>query len=118
MNNKPRRILIVDDDQEVLMALERALEGEGYRTSTAWSAKEALALSEDSQFDLLLVDEHLSDLDVDALFRELERKQPNAFRFLMCTTRETTQPGSFTGTTVCKWEHGEMKAAIRNCLAA
>ena len=118
MPHQPRRILIVDDDQEVLIALERTLEGEGYNTVTAWSAKEALALSENSQFDLLLVDEHMSDLDVEALFSELTRKQPKAFRFLMQTRKEAPQLPSFTDIAVCKWEHGAMKAAIRDCLSA
>ena len=117
MSNQPRRILIVDDDQDVLIALEHALEDEGYRTATAWSAEEALALSETSQFDLLLVDEHLADPDVDAFFLELQRKQPHAFRFLMRTRKDGSRTTSSTDTTVCKWEHAEMKAAIRICLA-
>lgn len=117
MASQPRKILIVDDDQDVLIALERALEDEGYSTATAWSAKEALALSDGSQFDLLLVDEHLADRDVEPFFQELERKQPNAFRFLMRTRRDVPRKTPFTDITVCKWEHAEMKAAIRHCLA-
>lgn len=37
MASDPIRILIVDDDEDVLIALERLLEGEGYATATAWS---------------------------------------------------------------------------------
>jgi len=118
MSHQPRRILIVDDDQEVLIALERALEGEGYSTVTAWSAKEAIDLSEKSEFDLLLVDEYMADLDVEALFSELTRKQPKAFRFLMQTRKESPRSPTFTDIAVCKWEHGAMKAAIRDCLSA
>ncbi len=117
MSHQPRRILIVDDDQEVLMALERTLEGEGYSTVTAWSAKEAIALSEKSDFDLLLVNEHMADLEVEALFQELTRKQPKAFRFLMQTRREIPQSPAFTDIAVCKWEHGAMTAAIRDYLS-
>jgi len=81
MARDPIKILIVDDDEDVLIELERLLEGEGYSTATAWSGQEALALSEKLQFDLLLVDEHLANVDAHALFDELVARQPNAFRF-------------------------------------
>ena len=63
MGSDPIRILIVDDDEDVLIRLERLLEGEGYNTATAWSGKEALELSGKAKFDLLLVDEYLGDVE-------------------------------------------------------
>ena len=118
MASDPIKILIVDDDEDVLIELERLLEGEGYRTATAWSGREALALSEKGQFDLLLVDEHLGDVDVDALWNELIRQQPNAFRFLMHTRAENAPGRGNQCRGVCKWEHADVKAKIRSCLAA
>lgn len=119
MASDPIKILIVDDDEDVLIELEHLLEGEGYSTATAWSAREALELSEKGQFDLLLVDEHLGDVDVDTLWNELVRQQPNAFRFLMHTREETTPRWGASGhAAVCKWEHADVKAKIRSCLAA
>lgn len=116
MVSDPIKILIVDDDQDVLIELEHLLESEGYSTATAWSGQEALALSEKLQFDLLLVDEHLADVDAHALFDELVARQPNAFRFLMHTRKENLP--SFSDTGVCKWEHADVTAKIRRCLAA
>jgi CheY-like chemotaxis protein len=69
MGRNPIKILIVDDDQDVLIELEHVLEDEGYSTTTAWSAQEALALSEKSHFDLLLVDEDLAEVNAHALLR-------------------------------------------------
>jgi CheY-like chemotaxis protein len=119
MASDPIRILIVDDDEDVLIALERLLEGEGYNTATAWSGKEALALSQSSKFDLLLVDEHLGDVEIATLWDALQHHQPHAFRFLMLSCRSVLRqhPG-VTHTTVCKWEHGDVTAKIRSCLAA
>jgi CheY-like chemotaxis protein len=113
---RARKILIVDDDAEVLIALERILEGEGYHTATAWSGREALVLSENTDFDLLLVNEHLSGLDMNAFLPELTRKQPKAVRLVMNNGKN--EPGSPRGAhaVVCKWEHGEMKARIKNTL--
>src|SRR5262249_43099602 len=78
MASDPIKILIVDDDERVLIELERLLEGEGYSTATAWSGREALALSEKARFDLLLLDEHVGDLEFEALRRGLALRQPDA----------------------------------------
>lgn len=119
MATDPIKILIVDDDEDVLIALERLLEGEGYTTETAWSGREALAISEKREFDLLLVDEFLGDVESSALFEELKRRLPKAFRVLMYAPRERIDRPALAGqAAVCKWEHAEVKAHIRNCLAA
>lgn len=111
------RILIVDDDQDALVALERILEGEGYRTVVAWGGREALAHAEKEKFDLLLINEHVSDLEVSELFDHLQGQQPHAFRFLMRSRRDRkAQPGFVIDSDVCKWEHSEVKARIRSYL--
>ena len=114
MASDPIKILIVDDDEQVLIALERLLEGEGYSTATAWGGREALALSEKARFDLMLVDEHVGYVDFDALRKGLAVRQPGACQLLMHTRKgRPTSNG-----TICKWEHAEMKAKIRCVLAA
>jgi DNA-binding response OmpR family regulator len=119
MASDPIRILIVDDDEDVLIELEHLLESEGYRTVTAWSGKEALALSETADFDLLLVDEHVGDVDSAILWEGLHHRQPHAFRFLMLSRSSIPRHAPVSAhTTVCKWEHGDVKAKIRSCLAA
>ena len=59
MADQRPKILIVDHDEHVLIALERVLESEGYCTVTAWSGREALQVLGKADFDLLLVDEQL-----------------------------------------------------------
>lgn len=118
MASDPIRILIVDDDEDVLIALERLLEGEGYTTATAWSGKEALALSKESKFDLLLVDEHLGDVEAATLWEALQQHQPHAFRFLMLSRKSAGRYHAHGHATLCKWEHGEVTSTIRNCLVA
>jgi len=116
---EPIKILIVDDDAEVLIALERILESEGYSTTTAWSGRDALTLADRIHFDLLLVDEYLSDLDATALCEELLRRQPTALPFLLHARKEGTRKlTSVAHLNICKWEHNELKAQIRRCLAA
>jgi DNA-binding response OmpR family regulator len=117
MASDPIKILIVDDDEQVLIALERLLEEEGYSTATAWSAKEALALSARLSFDLLLVDEHGADVNFESLLAELRLRQPGALPLLLHNGRERST-NSLAHEAVCKWKPSEVTASIRRCLAA
>ena len=57
------QILIVDNDEDVLVSLERVLEDQGYTTATAINYEQALTLLSQRPFDLLILDDHLSDRD-------------------------------------------------------
>lgn len=57
------RILIVDNDEEVLLGMERALEDEGYMTAAAVSYEEASKLLLEDTFHILVLDDFLSDKD-------------------------------------------------------
>jgi len=57
------KILVADNDEDVLVALERALEERGYATTVALSGAEACQLLSEGGFDLLVLDDHLSDRD-------------------------------------------------------
>jgi CheY-like chemotaxis protein len=58
-----RRILLADNDEDVLVALERTLEDGGYATATALSHAEASKLVSQGTFDLCVLDDYLSDKD-------------------------------------------------------
>ena len=73
-----KRMLIVDDDPNMLMFLEHMLEGAGFSTTTTWSREEALRLSVQQSFDSMLIAESLGGAD-STLFREqLGLLQPDA----------------------------------------
>lgn len=57
----PAQILIVDNDEDVLVNLERVLEDQGYATATAINYEQALMLLSQRSFDLLVLDDYLSD---------------------------------------------------------
>ena len=61
MRNRPK-VLIVDYQADVLITFERLFEDAGFDTTTSWSGLDALKLSKTSPFDLVLVNEHLSDV--------------------------------------------------------
>jgi DNA-binding NtrC family response regulator len=115
MARDPIKILIVDDDERALIELEHLLESEGYSTVTAWGSQQALNLSDQAGFDLILIDERLIGIDSGGLLIELTGRHPGAFPLLMHGRKSEA---SRAPNTVCKWEPADMKAAIRNCLAA
>jgi len=69
---KPR-ILIVDDEEIVRLNIERILEAAGYETCSAGSGKEALRLISQNEFDLVLTDLIMEDMDGLALLEEIKR---------------------------------------------
>ncbi|HEX8174894.1 MAG TPA: sigma-54 dependent transcriptional regulator [Pyrinomonadaceae bacterium] len=56
MDSKAQRILIADDQPDVLEALRLLLKGEGYRIETVTSPADVLPSLEAKEFDLLLMD--------------------------------------------------------------
>jgi two-component system nitrogen regulation response regulator GlnG len=72
-----RHILVVDDEEAVCWALQRALEHEGYSVAVAASAEQAFGLVEARPPDAVILDVRLPGLDgLDALTR-LRRCQPD-----------------------------------------
>jgi putative two-component system response regulator len=56
------RLLIVDDEEAIRIALERFLRNQGYDVTVAESAAAALALLEHTRFDVMLCDVRMPDL--------------------------------------------------------
>jgi len=99
MVSDPIKILIVDGDERVLIELDHLLGSEGYRATT-WCGREALAFTDQMQFDILLVDEDMTHPNCAALVAELQRRQPRVL-FLQMHSRKNHNNSS----TIRKWEH-------------
>ncbi len=68
------RILVVEDDKNSLSGLLKLLQQEGYETSGAISAYEALALMDTQHFDIVLADMKLPGLGALSLIEEIKKK--------------------------------------------
>jgi len=66
-----RRILIVDDDRDILESLQMLLKAKGYEIETAETGKEALEKFTAASFDLALLDVKLPDMDGTELLGKL-----------------------------------------------
>jgi DNA-binding response OmpR family regulator len=69
----PGRILLADNDVDVLVALERALENRGYATVAALNHEQASRVLSRTTFDLLVLDDYLPDKDSIQALTEFRR---------------------------------------------
>ncbi len=76
------RVLLVDDNRNGLSARKAVLEELGYRTVTASSAIEALALVAANEFDLVVTDFRMPEIDGSELIRRIRATHPR-MRFIL-----------------------------------
>jgi len=74
MKPAKERILIVDDEESMREYLSLVLEKEGYLTSTAADALEALRLVEEEPIDLVVEDLKMPKMDGIELLKRLKEK--------------------------------------------
>jgi DNA-binding response OmpR family regulator len=82
------RVLIVEDQPNVSSYLKRALEEQGYAVDLARTGQEALDWAAVVDFDLIVLDIMLPEIDGIAVCRRL-RSQGNLAAILMLTARDT-----------------------------
>jgi DNA-binding response OmpR family regulator len=82
------RVLVVEDQPNVLNYIKRALEEQGYAVDLARTGREALDWAEVVEYDLIVLDIMLPEIDGITVCRRL-RSQGNQAAILMLTARDT-----------------------------
>ena len=90
------KILVVDDEQDLLEILKFNLETEGYEVATATSAEEALHLDL-SDFNLLLLDVMMGGMSGFAMARKLKDNPSTAAIPIIFLTARDTENDTLTG---------------------
>ena len=87
------RILVVDDEPDLVAALARGLKREGYAVDTATSGEEALAKASWNPYDLVCLDLNMPDLDGLEVCDSLRTSSFLGItpRVLMLTARDTIE---------------------------
>jgi CheY-like chemotaxis protein len=91
-----KRILIVDDDELVLIALEELLKPQGFEVQTVSSGSAALRALEHNRFDLMLLDIIMPEMDGLELCKKIREKEncrdtPIVFLTAKSTEKDKTQ---------------------------
>lgn len=73
----PRRILCVDDSQEILLICRTVLEADGYQVLTTGSGGAALELLNTHSIDAVVIDNVMPGMSGIALAREIKRVSPD-----------------------------------------
>jgi DNA-binding response OmpR family regulator len=81
------RVLVVEDERKISAYVKRGLEEQGYAVDTAYTGREALDWIEAVNFDLIILDIMLPEMDGLAVCRELRRRGHRA-SVLMLTARD------------------------------
>jgi len=72
-----KRLLIVDDEVDIVDLLRDVLTSEGYVVDAAPSAEEALRMIHENIYDAAILDFNLPDMDGVMLHRQIRQKDPD-----------------------------------------
>jgi len=116
------RILVVDDEQIVLVALRDTLRREGYDVVTAPSAMQALTILKDQMFSVIITDQQMPVLTGLEFLAQVKQSQPDATRILITavlnlnTMIDAINKGEIYRFIVKPWLREELLATVRNAV--
>ncbi len=85
---QPKRILLVDDDAEIIESMRFALEAKGYTTLVARDGNQGLAMAEREDPDLVILDMMMPKRSGFLVLEKLRRTRPVPMRIIMITANE------------------------------
>jgi CheY-like chemotaxis protein len=111
MTESKKRVLIVDNNENVLGTMQRVLENTGFDTRTTWSGFEALDLLKTEDFQVLLVDDYLPDLHSSDFLSRVASLQSS-----MPTSRDVDHYASLGAVTVVRKHYlSEVCNTVSSC---
>jgi CheY-like chemotaxis protein len=85
-------VLVVEDDLPIAQMMASILRDEGYQVDVAGNGRLALEKIQTQNYDLILTDLRMPELDGVGLYRELERSQPDLLRRMIVITGTSGHP--------------------------
>jgi DNA-binding response OmpR family regulator len=83
-----KRILLVDDDHEIVESMRTVLESRGYTILVARDGNQGLALAESEEPDLVVLDMMMPKRSGFLVLEKLRRSRPDPMRVIMITANE------------------------------
>lgn len=82
-NLPPARLLLVDDEPNIVSSVNRLLRAEGYAIRTAESGAQGLALLEQEPADVILSDMRMPAMNGAEFFKQVRERWPDSVRILL-----------------------------------
>jgi DNA-binding response OmpR family regulator len=87
-NDDAKRILLVDDDHEIVESMRIALEARGYKILVARDGNQGLSMAEKEDPDLVILDMMMPKRSGFLVLEKLRRTRPVPMRVIMITANE------------------------------
>lgn len=117
------RVLLVDDEENILNSLRRLLRGQSYDLVMANGGAQALQLFEEQPFDLVVSDARMPGMDGATLLAEIHKRSPQCMSILLTgyadiqTITTAINEGQIYRYLSKPWNDEELMLAIRQALA-
>ncbi len=114
-------LLIVDDEEQILSALKRALRREGYEIVAAETAAAALRILDERPVDAILSDQKMPGISGVQLLEQAAQRRPDAVRMLITGWTEEIpvarlQEVGIRAIVTKPWDDAKLKATLRQAL--
>lgn len=88
MESQSIRVLLIDDEQELIAALAERLTLRGIYAQTASKGEQVFACIESEPFDVVLLDVNMPGLDLSGLMAGIRRREPQ-LKIILCSGART-----------------------------
>ena len=114
-------LLIVDDEEQILSALKRALRREDYEIVVAETAAAALRILDEGPVDAILSDQKMPGMSGVQLLTQAAQRRPHAVRMLITGWTEEIPVEQLQEVGICAlvtkpWDDAKLKATLRQAL--
>jgi len=116
------RVLVVDDERLVLMALEHTLKQEGHEVLTAKSGEEAISKLKEVPVALIVCDQRMPGMTGTEVMQKVQQLQPNTIRIILTgnsdekTAIEAINVGHVDQFMVKPWDDTQFRQTVKNAL--
>jgi DNA-binding NtrC family response regulator len=118
MPEAPTRILLLDDEPAILLALKRTLTREGYSVVTADTPEEAFAQLHGGAFDIVMTDHIMPKMTGLEFLRVVRNRFPDVLRIMLTGQADTATAidainlGEIYRFLTKPWDDAELKATL------
>ena len=119
-----RTLLLVDDEENILRALNRVLRGEGYRILTATNARDAMAILGQNEVQVIVSDQRMPEVSGTEFMSSVKSTYPSTVRMVLSgysdvsAVTEAINRGAIYKFLTKPWEDDDIRLHVREAFRA